>query len=323
MRKLLKSYVISGIIVYGILVMFFTYAFLNMFYSEKQELTQNIPKIKEVKINPNYSKCLNQLLNEEIFSELEEEKQELINYLNSYRVSFYYTSLIDDYNYTYNESKVYFGASLIKLLDALYIYDLASKDVIDLEETIKYESKYGWTGSEEMSKIPVGSMVSLRDLVKYAITVSDNTAHQMLLSYIGHNTLREYARSLGIKVMLNNSSDYGNISADDANTLLKMVYEFIKNNDILGNELKSYMMNTDGNVLQTGTDFKVAHKYGLAQNYFHDMGIIYHPFPYSLVVLTEHNDSKQSYETIISDIHSRIRKLHNKYIDIKRTYCLK
>ena len=308
-----KTKTLNFFIICGLLVATFT---LN--YSSSNEFENIIPaKSSE---NNNFLGCMNSCLEAIVFSDLEEFKDELINFLSNYRVSVFYESLNDNFKFKYNENEVYFAASLIKLLVGLYIYDMVSKDLIDLDKEIRYESRHSWTGSEEMSKLNVGTMVSLRDLVKFSTNVSDNTAHKMLFEYIGYNTLREYARSIGITTMLSTNNSWGNISAVDANILLRQIHYFIENNEDLGREFKNFMINDIDNILSLATDYPVAHKFGLTFPVFHNIGIVYHETPYIIIILTKH--SKDDYETIINDIHKKIIELHNKYLNIKKTYCL-
>ena len=66
-----------------------------------------------------------------------------------------------------------------------------------MDDTLTYTKKYRMGASAYMKEISYGTNVSLRDLVKYSITASDNTAHKMIVDYIGVSTLKEYGKSLG------------------------------------------------------------------------------------------------------------------------------
>ena len=69
-------------------------------------------------------------------------------------------------------------------MGALYIYTKAAEGQINLDDTITYLSKYKVSYSAGVSKHKVGSKIKIRDLVKYSVIYSDNSAHQMLVSYI-------------------------------------------------------------------------------------------------------------------------------------------
>lgn len=92
-------------------------------------------------------------------------------------------------------------------------------------------------------------MVSLRELITYAITYSDNSAHEMLYDYIGRDNLKNYGNSLGAKYIMTGGDHYGNQTVDDTMLYLKETYNIIINNDEYGPYLKDIMMNTDNNRL--------------------------------------------------------------------------
>ena len=253
--------------------------------------------------------------------DIEEDKEILINYLNQYQVSLYYENLGDGFTFAYNETKTYYAASTVKLLYALYLFDMASQNKIDLDEKIKYEQKNQESFSDEMSKFKVGSMHSIRDLIKYSLTVSDNTAYVMLAQYVGRNTIRTYAREFGMNVFATTDDDWGDLDANDANILLNKVYAFISNNEELGKELKADMSGTKNNYLQNATEDLVIHKYGWWAPIFHQIGIVYNEYPYSIAVLTEHGYNSE-YKTVVKNIHLQVIKFHHKYIEIKEEYCL-
>ena len=262
--------------------------------------------------------CMKSPLDDSLLSSLDEEKEQLNSFLSQYKTSVYYVNLSDNFNYFYKEDKVYSAASLIKLLDALYIYEGAAKGLIDLEELVEYKSIHKIGDSDIMNDKPLGTMVSLRDLVSYALTYSDNVAHLMLYDYIGYEELGRYAKELNLTTVASTTQKWGSITAIDANILILRINDFINNNKELGNELKSYMLNDKDNVLGSSTDYPVAHKYGLMKPVYHDVGIIYHEYPYSLVVLSEHSSN---YEVVVSSIHQEIIKLHNDYLAVKESYC--
>lgn len=245
------------------------------------------------------------------------KREEVTNYLNKYRTSIKYRDIKTGYTYSYNSDRVYYAASTIKSLDALYIYSKAAKGEINLDDTVKYTTAYG--ASKEMSKYKIGSNVSLRNLVKYAVTVSDNTAHEMLIKYIGKSTLREFGYSLGAKNTLA-GDDFGNISVDDGIIYMNAIYEFIQNNGELGEELKSYFVNSELNDLKfTDKGISAATKYGEYSPNFHNIGIVYDNNPYTVAILT--TELAGNNEEKIRNMSSKIYELHRLYNDNRINSC--
>ncbi len=200
----------------------------------------------------------------------------LTDYLkvHGYEVSVGYYNLSSGDEYLYREDKLYYGASLIKTLDAIYLYD---KGLVNDE----------------------------RKLYLYnAIYKSSNEAHEFLVDFIGRDKLRNYGMLLGAKYTLSGRDDYGDTTVNDQMVYWKKLYELSKDNE----ELRSYFINNYGNFLKTG-DAPVMHKYGYYGDYYHDAGIVLDEEPYVIVVLTKHG--KDDYEKIITDIARLIAEYHD------------
>lgn len=224
-----------------------------------------------------------------------------------YNISVGYYNLKTGYTYTYNPNVVYYGASLIKTLDALYIYNGASNGSINLDNTMTYESKYVHGYSAEMAKKSIGTKVKLRDLVKYAITVSDNSAHAMLVDYIGFNNLKSYGNSLGASYTLVGGDKYGSTTVYDQLSYWKAVYQMV-NGTSYGSEVKSYFINNYANDLLFNGGPTFMHKFGDYNQYHHDVGIALIDNPYIIVILT--NEGYRNYNSIISDISQKVYNLN-------------
>ena len=259
-----------------------------------------------------YNNCLNKKHEEtSVTEELLTFQTELTNMLKQYKVSVYYEDIKSGYNYKYNEDQVIYGASLIKLVDALYLFD----NSVDLNKTVLYESKYIRGSSKGMDKRNVGENISLNDLINYSLSVSDNTAHIMLVDYIGYDTLRDYGKSLGASAILTNvgGEKYGNQTAYDTNIYLKKAYEIMTNIKDYPNGylLKDYMTNDYKNYLIIENETNIAHKYGSFNDYFHNIGVVFNENPYTISILTQHGNS--NYKEIINEIHTKINEMHIKY----------
>lgn len=233
---------------------------------------------------------------------------ELVNFSkDNYSVSVAYEDLTYGYSFYYNENKVYYAASTINSLVALYVYTKAAEGSINLDDTITYTSKYVYSYSEGVKKHKLGFKIPIRTLVKYSIIYSDNSAYQMLISYIGKSKIKEFGKSLGVLNTLNDGDNFGNISANDGLIYMKSIDDFVNNNGELGLELKSFFIESNQKELAVD-NLAVANKYGLYKNYYHNMGIVYDDSPYvvSIMTLEGYNDR----ENIINTISNKIYNLH-------------
>lgn len=291
----------------------------EVFNSEDEE-----KKLQE-KLLKEYNACLIEPYTESDLSEtLIAKQEEVTNYIkNNYRASILYEDVTTGYSYKYNEEQTYYGASLIKIVEAMYLFDKAQNGEVDIyNETIKYESKYVHGFSTGMKTRKVGEEVTLKDLIGYAVTYSDNSAHFMLSNYIGVNNLKEYAHSLGAtKISVTQGDTFGIQNAVDTNIYLHHAYEIINSGSEYGKLLKEFMLNNDTNALNlTGEDnITIAHKYGQYDTVYHDIGISFGEKPYYISVLTSHGNGK--YIEIVNDISKKINELHTTFQQERQNKC--
>lgn len=210
--------------------------------------------------------------------EIYNDNNPIIKYIkeNNYDVSIGYYNLITKEEVYYQENKIYYGASLIKTLDAIYLYD----NNLVTEE--------------------------IKDYIKKAIEVSDNTSHYYLINYIGKNNLKNYGISLGAYNTLNGNDSYGNTTVKDQIIYLKKLYEISKNNE----ELKTYFINDYGNYLKLD-NLTIMHKYGYYANYYHDVGIVLDDNPYIVVILTNHGNKNE--KEVINNLSKIIYNYHKNH----------
>lgn len=200
------------------------------------------------------------------------------NYIcqNNYDISIGYYNLTNNKTYYYKNNKLYYGASLIKTLDALYLYD---KNLINDD---------------------------LKQHVKKIITVSDNQSHHYLVNYIGKETLKQYGISIGAKNTLYGSDNFGSTSVNDQIIYMKKLYSLTKDNN--NDELKSFFLNTRKNYLLFENSPKIMHKYGHWEHVYHNVGIVLDNNPYIVVILT--NEGYDNYQKIISTLSELIYDYH-------------
>ena len=203
------------------------------------------------------------------------------------------------------------------MLDAIYIYEKAFNKELDLDEEMTYSAKYKWGASTIIGKKKYGDKIKLRDLVKYAIIYSDNSAHIMLLDYIGKGTLKEYGKSLGAKFTLM-GDQFGSISAYDSMVYIEKLDKLIETNTADAKELKSYFVDSEQNYLNfPDENIEAAQKYGEYEAYYHENGIVYAKDKYYISILTLHGKN----EEVIRTINSKIYELHKTFHEERVKTC--
>lgn len=295
----------------------------NYIENKKQLEKEKKEEERQAKLLKEYNACVYKKYEE---SDLNEELSSKINEVTYYIRTNYYASVVYEdaatgFSFKYQEDESYYGASLIKIVEAMYLFDKAEAGEIDINDTLTYTSKYVASYSDGMSKKKVGDEVSIKELISYALLYSDNSAHFMLSDYIGVENLRNYGKSLGAVHILNSGDTFGNQSALDTNIYLHHAYEIIKSNSEYGKLLKEYMTNTNYNSLYLTEEENnnVAHKYGLYANYYHDIGIVFEENPYYISVLTNHG--KGDYKTVVNNIHKKINELHHLFYEQRQKDC--
>lgn len=299
-----------------------TYDYLmNKINEQQQKQDEKKQQENKKKQDEEYNTCINQKYSEEENSEkLTQVENELTDYLKNYSLSIKFVDVKTNYTYSYNESKVYYAASTIKMLDAIYIYRNALEGNLNLDSTKKYTKNFKVAYSAGLEKYKIGDMVSLRNLVKYAITVSDNSAHQMLVDYIGFNNLKKYGNSLGAKNTLIGGDNFGQIDVNDSIAYLSELYNFIEENSEFSEELKLYFIESDENFLKDDENgIKAATKYGEYGNFFHNNGIVYADNTYFLSILT--NLGKKKGSSTIKSINKKIQELQKNVYENHVEYC--
>lgn len=200
-------------------------------------------------------------------------KEDITNYIkkNNYNVAVGYYNLETHDTYTYQPNKVFLGASLIKTIDALYVYEK--------------------TNFNEAT----------RKLVEQAISISNNTAHRKLVDQLGKAKLQEYAKSIGAPHAFTNKSNeyFSDTTVNEQLATWKRLYQVI-NNHPKGNELKKYFINSYGNHLLFNGIPTTMHKYGYTNEYYHNSGIVLANEPYIIIVLTKHG--RVGAASVIQDI---------------------
>lgn len=270
-------------------------------------------KIKELK----YNACLNNPYQSE---NLKDNFNALFDTLKGKNIAIYFSDLKNEYYFSFNETKVYYSASTAKLFDAIYLIHQAKKSLIDLNTTITFLPKYDFSDTIIKKNYKYYDEVSLKELITYAISVSDNASHFMLVNYIGANKLNSYFKdNYNLNLNLTNDKPFiNNYTAQMANTSLKLVYDIIAEEDEYAELIESAMNNTYVNALNFDNE-TFLHKYGLYGSYYHDIGIYNGDNPYLISILTLYG--KKDYLNIVSNIHKQINELYQENLKAKEEYC--
>ncbi len=319
-KRKLKKIVLVRILLFLVVILGSCLIANGIYFYEQQKIEkERIEKEQRLLTEKEriYEECINTpFLSEATSNQILELETE---YQNKY-LSFYFEDINNQYTITKDEERSYYGASIIKLVEALYLIQKAMDQEVDLNETKVYEAKYKAPYSSGMITHQIGDEVTLRELITHAITVSDNTAHFMLFDYIGLSNLREYANSISVHLTATESERYGNLRAIDGYYILKEAYRILSLNNEYSEFLKSIMDNDYFNSLNFDTK-RFLHKYGFTEPYYNDIGIYFdEKYPYLLSVFTSYAYS--DYSTIVETLSKKIYEIYEANLLEKEEVCI-
>lgn len=236
--------------------------------------------------------------------------------------AFSYEDISSGFNLSYNSKNSLFAASTVKAAVVIYAYDLAKQNKINLEDEVTYLAKYYLGGTGVIKNDKVGSKYTVRYLCKVAIINSDNIAHKLLCDYLGIDNIKKYWKQYNVDSLMTYNQYFGNISAKDANTYMRVLYnKFYLENTELDQELVSYFVDSGVKYITNGTDFNlIANKYGLEKEYVHDNALIFDDNPYLLSVLTT-KQYTNNFESFFKNVSSIVREIHEEYTSLKSKSC--
>lgn len=204
-------------------------------------------------------------------------RDEIITYLKTQNGDYniYYEDLMSGDNLSVHASSVVTAASLNKLPIVAYLYHLAGKKEVDLQDTIVIQQSdiqdYG-TGSLRYEK--PGKPYTLQHLAMLSLKESDNTAAHVLTIRLGEDNIQAFAYQIGMGStnMIDNDT-----SARDIGKYYEMLYHNKITSPALSQELLGYMEDTefeDRIPTLLPKELHVYHKTGDGVNFIHDGGIV-------------------------------------------------
>ncbi len=177
-----------------------------------------------------------------------------------------------------NENTRFSAASTVKLPLAMFVLEQAHQGGVSLDEKITYTNDDYEDGTGVLQGTPPGTEFSTGDLVKLAITKSDNIAANMLLRRFGRDAVAAYTRTLGGDAILFDGDNL--VTPKDMSfylrRLMQVKYISRKTRDLL----LDYLTHTEFNDRLPGglpPRVRIAHKIGTLPGVVNDVGIVFAP----------------------------------------------
>lgn len=222
----------------------------------------------------------------------------------------YFKDLANGGSFGINENQPIKAASTNKLLTVLYLNEQVVSGKLNWQDKITFNKDIHLNpqGGIMQTEAVDGAKYSLRVLSNLSITLSDNTAHTMLLKYLGLDNIADYMRRIGGQTVY---PDGQNITtARDMGRYLEYLWDFAKRHPSEGGRLLddlSYTIWDFGLPGKLPESVRVAHKEGLLYSgVSNDVGIVFSPRPYILVVLSEGQPDADGGFNYIAEISRRV-----------------
>lgn len=210
-------------------------------------------------------------------------------------VGFYYKNLATGFSFGVREEDAYLAASVIKFPIYLHILGEAEKGNLSLSEKLRISEKDKLPGCGALKMMTGELDVDIAALCRLMITISDNTATNVLIRRCGMDALNEGFRKMGLKQTVlrrylfdSEASARGlenTISPREMGMLLERLY--VK--DYVNQETSEAAMDTllgqqvchklEGKLCGS---VDVAHKTGEDENLSNDVGIVFAKEPFIL-----------------------------------------
>jgi beta-lactamase class A len=222
---------------------------------------------------------------------VDEIRELMIEYISEFEgdYSIYYEDLVSGDAFGINHNSIMTAASLNKVPIIFYLYSLADKREIDLEEKITLlKSDIQDYGTGKLRYEKPGGVYTLKKLAELAFKHSDNTAVHLLTIRLGENNVQYFVDSLGLSAT---NIAFNETSPRDFGMLISKFYNNELMSEALKQELMDYMSDTEfeNRIPKYLENAKVYHKIGDSDNMVHDGGIIVpeNGSPFVLVVMTQ------------------------------------
>ena len=222
-----------------------------------------------------------------------------------------------EWEVAFNEGALIPSASLVKIPIMLSCFYAAQDGKIHLDDKISLKASEKVGGSRVLGREPVGSVFTVEELFNPMITQSDNAAANILIDFLGFDTLSAYFKKMGLKntniarKMMDfkerrEGEENYTTAGDMAYLLERLYYKKFLNKDVSEKclELLGQQKINDRIPRKLPRGTFVVHKTGLERHVCHDVGIVFaNKGNFLICVLAKHeNRFAKPTKKFISDV---------------------
>jgi beta-lactamase class A len=140
-------------------------------------------------------------------------------------------------------------------------------------------------GAGVLRRLPFGSVINEADMLDYTVRVSDNAAFRMLLAAYGADGFKDWVAEKGGRTQHLHNITWAHMTVNDAAFFTRLMHEYIQTDGERNAAFEQSLLESIFPYIHTA--HPLAHKHGNWDDALHDMGIVYAPSPYILVIFTD------------------------------------
>lgn len=219
------------------------------------------------------------------------------------KIGFYYENMIDGQKLTYNEGEIFTAASVIKVPVFMCVAKLVNEGKLSWNQKVLVREEDKKPSCGALNSITGDVEMDIDSLCKLMITLSDNTATNMLVRTVGMEEMQKEFKKLGLvkteiqrEIFDSEGAARGldnYICPEEIAMLLKQVYDRTFVNEEVSKKIEDVMLlqqirhKIPGYV---GRKKKIANKTGEDSGTTHDVAIVFAEKPFVLVITSNDTD---------------------------------
>lgn len=210
-------------------------------------------------------------------------------------------------------------ASVVKIPYCTMIYEKITAGEIDPELVLTYEKRHYFHGTGLVNKGNYGDTYTVMQLLKLAITESDNTAYEMLKDLVSWDDFTAYCQNAGYTHEEDLRSKKQKLCLESAGASGRLLANFLRSESEFVDAYKYDLTHTKNKMI-TST-YTVYRKYGWTNFAFHDVAYIDAPHPYVLVILSNIEGEERPDYTLFANVSMLIEEYSQNRGDTSAEIC--
>lgn len=229
------------------------------------------------------------------------------------KIGFYYKNLVTNEEISFNENETFSAASVIKLPILAVAYSEVAKGNAKLSDMITVKNSDKVPGCGALYSFTDEPRVDIQTLCNLMITISDNTATNVLIKHFTIEKISEEFIKLGLKdtklkrLLFDSQASKKGIqnlfTLKEIGILLEQIYNRTLINEKTSDEILNILLQQQINHKIPGllADIAIAHKTGEDEGITHDVGIVYADQPF-VICFASNETHVAEFEQVIRDV---------------------